>query len=450
MTTPTPFTPIYNLCQLLAYFFSETTGIKMICKDAGLNIHEISFSGSAAEIWYNVLEEAIKKSKEGELKKITEDRYKQKSELTKAWDDFIQSLKQSNIEQKDLRPEISRISEPSQPNRYNIWKVVSGGLGFALLAIIGLLLLREAPNMAPKTTSPENVTTTPIPTYTPLPSPATTIAAIAAIETPTPVPPTATPSPTSTSTFTPVPTTAPTATALVAQRINRCEVVESNIPQTQSEIAEKYGIAADRLTLFHEGCGDVVTGFVAGLGPEVEIQVPQGGCIDAPVEAFYTGDHIQNVYNNNDGRRAYTGSVIAIVFSYRVWCDELHAPISRVCVASPNTELGIGWTSPPMFVSTSNGATRTFSHCPPSTKVQYDSIAVDDELSKVERVCSNGTEEIQSLFEPFYLEGEKLVHYKSAVIDLGADCRVDFTIQDNDGSNVGLMIKSSNMPKTAP
>lgn len=113
-------------------------------------------------------------------------------------------------------------------------------------------------------------------------------------------------------------------------------------------------------------------------------------------------------------------------------------------------ELGIGWTSPPVFVLATNGAVRTFSHCPPSTTIQYDAIAVDDKLYKVELVCSDGTEDIRSLFDLFYVEGEKLVHYKSAVIDLGADCRIDFTVQDTEGGNVGLMIKGSSVPKTAP
>ncbi len=59
------------------------------------------------------------------------------------------------------------------------------------------------------------------------------------------------------------------------------------------------------------------------LGTEVELQVYEdGGCIDAPSDASFSGNHVPNPYAS--GERAYSGAVRATVMTYRMWCDELH------------------------------------------------------------------------------------------------------------------------------
>lgn len=66
-----------------------------------------------------------------------------------------------------------------------------------------------------------------------------------------------------------------------------------------------------------------MTAFVVTLGTQVELQVyEEDGCIDAPSDASFTGNHIPNPYAS--GERAYSGTVRAVVMTYRMWCDELH------------------------------------------------------------------------------------------------------------------------------
>ncbi len=118
-------------------------------------------------------------------------------------------------------------------------------------------------------------------------------------------------------------------------------------------------------------------------------------------------------------------------------------PSRNSCLATEYTFLGDGWVSQAMFIPTQAGAFRIFSHCPPMTTIQYDSISVDDEIQKVELVCRNSTTDITSLFQPFSVEGELLLHWRSSRITLESECRIDFTIKDNAGVNIGLQLKKS-------
>jgi len=119
------------------------------------------------------------------------------------------------------------------------------------------------------------------------------------------------------------------------------------------------------------------------------------------------------------------------------------SPDRNSCLATEHTFLGDGWVSQPVFRPTAAGASHIFSHCPPMTTIQYDSIAVDDEVQKVELVCHSSTTDITSLFEPFSVEGELLLHWRSSRITLESGCRIDFTIRDRAGVQVGLQIKKS-------
>lgn len=114
-----------------------------------------------------------------------------------------------------------------------------------------------------------------------------------------------------------------------------------------------------------------------------------------------------------------------------------------LCLPTQYTSIGNGWTSGPMFVSAQTGGTKTFTHCPPMTTIKYDSIAVDDEISKVELVCGDGATDISAFFTPFKVDGKLLLHWRSSRIELKQNCRIDFTIKDSAGVNIGLMIKES-------
>jgi hypothetical protein len=108
--------------------------------------------------------------------------------------------------------------------------------------------------------------------------------------------------------------------------LSKCQWLKVHLPQSQEAIAAEFGLPVNRVQVLREGCGDTIDGFVirGGAGTEyaseVEIQVPDGGCIDAPTDARVTGD-----YERRDGSlRAYSGTVRAMTMTYWPWCDELH------------------------------------------------------------------------------------------------------------------------------
>ena len=108
--------------------------------------------------------------------------------------------------------------------------------------------------------------------------------------------------------------------------LSKCQWIQANLPQSQEAIAAKFGLPVSRVQVLREGCGDTIDGFVVRGGTdteytsEVEMQVPEGGCIDAPTDAGFTGHHEQKPW----GIRAYSGIVRAMVMTYWPWCDELH------------------------------------------------------------------------------------------------------------------------------
>jgi len=54
----------------------------------------------------------------------------------------------------------------------------------------------------------------------------------------------------------------------------------------------------------------------------ITLTVYEGGCIDAPNEATFTGKYEQNKFPS--GKRGYGGTVTAKILTYTMWCDELH------------------------------------------------------------------------------------------------------------------------------
>gem|GEM_PF-4210971 len=111
--------------------------------------------------------------------------------------------------------------------------------------------------------------------------------------------------------------------------------------------------------------------------------------------------------------------------------------LAHSCIKSEYSSLGNGWTSPELFSRyTVKGETRIYSHCPPSSSIQYTSIVADDLIVDVIRVCSQSSNSVHSLFKPFTVEGELLQYYRSSQIDLKPDCRIDFVVQDDNGQAI--------------
>jgi hypothetical protein len=117
--------------------------------------------------------------------------------------------------------------------------------------------------------------------------------------------------------------------------------------------------------------------------------------------------------------------------------------VQNQCLPTQYTFIGDGWVSPPTFLATDTGATRIFSHCPPMATIQYNAIAVDDHVEKVELVCISSTTEITDLFTPYKKEDQDLLFWRSSRITLESQCRIDFTISDYAGVNIGLQINGS-------
>jgi len=152
----------------------------------------------------------------------------------------------------------------------------------------------------PTSTFTQTAINTPEPQPTDTPVPATD----------TPVPPTPTPMP---PTDTPIP---PTPTP---RTLSRCEITQRDFPQSIESVATKFNVSVNAVfDVIRENCGlDIVDGFILRSSTLVTIQVPEGGCIDAPPDAAYTAPPVSNGVG---GQRAFEGAVTASAMTYRVWC----------------------------------------------------------------------------------------------------------------------------------
>jgi hypothetical protein len=114
-------------------------------------------------------------------------------------------------------------------------------------------------------------------------------------------------------------TTIPQIQAINTTALSRCELIKQNFPQSLGAISEKFGIPVNSIfDVNHENCGgDIIDGFVYRSNQEVELDVPNGGCIDAPPNAFFSD---ATVSNGVGGSRAYSGKVRASAITYRMYC----------------------------------------------------------------------------------------------------------------------------------
>jgi hypothetical protein len=136
-----------------------------------------------------------------------------------------------------------------------------------------------------------------------------------------------TPAPTATNTLfsistdTPEPSTATLSLSTPTPvMLSRCEITRGDFPQSIEAIAVKFNLPiAVIFDIIRENCGPtIVDGFILRSGTAVTLQVPEGGCIDAPPDAVYTEP---TVSNSVGGQRAFEGTVSASAITYRVWCS---------------------------------------------------------------------------------------------------------------------------------
>jgi hypothetical protein len=116
---------------------------------------------------------------------------------------------------------------------------------------------------------------------------------------------------------------------------------------------------------------------------------------------------------------------------------------SLLCLSTPYSTLGNDWSSAPNYSSITNSEVVIFTHCPPTTTITYESITIDNELQKVELVCADGINDITHLFRSFTAVNEELPHWRSSQIEVRQNCRIDFTIKNSDGGEIGLQIEQS-------
>ena len=108
-------------------------------------------------------------------------------------------------------------------------------------------------------------------------------------------------------------------------------------------------------------------------------------------------------------------------------------------ISGTTINLGSGWT-PSNISPAGNDTYRVYSHYP-QNNLRYVSVYVDDDLVKVEKVCSTSSSDITYLFDKRtdISNAQNLPYYQSDLITVDG-CRIDFTVIDNHGGNMGIDI----------
>lgn len=74
-------------------------------------------------------------------------------------------------------------------------------------------------------------------------------------------------------------------------------------------------------------------------------------------------------------------------------------------------------------------------------KIRYTRISVDDDLEKIELVCTDSVTDISSLFSRIPKpEGDIFPNFESQPIDIFGNCRIDFTVTNSLGGGTGITV----------
>lgn len=356
-----------KLREALTYLYEDETAARRVAHDADLEVRQISFSNRSVDNWNNILLQAQKEGKMANLMAVTFREFKESEVLAKAWHDYLVGAGRGTV---------SKQGDPSaHPSQRWAWvwlsalvaiSIILGAiflgpfiwqfLGFSLVTTTSVLptvapvLLADTPTpvptftslpiptntFIPSTNTPKPETPAPIATSTPIPVISTSTNTALPINIHTLGPPTAaqtitftntplptlTDTPTPTSTFTPVPPI-PTNTVMPStptpRPLSRCEITQRDFPQTIEAVAAKFNVPVNAIfDIIRENCGSIVDGFILRGSTEVEIEVPNGGCIDAPPNAVFSQSTVSDGFG---GLRAYEGTVRAGALTYRIWCS---------------------------------------------------------------------------------------------------------------------------------
>lgn len=133
----------------------------------------------------------------------------------------------------------------------------------------------------------------------------------------------------------PTATTAPTVTAMptvTTVPVNglqygpdqeKCQWLLTNFPQSEEAMRLRFNLPSDSsVTLVTEFCRDeVVNGFILEGRTEIEVQVPNGGCIDSDTDSYFSDTPQPESWG---GLRATSGVVRAEGMTYRAaWCERI-------------------------------------------------------------------------------------------------------------------------------
>jgi hypothetical protein len=113
-----------------------------------------------------------------------------------------------------------------------------------------------------------------------------------------------------------------------------------------------------------------------------------------------------------------------------------------VVLRPQDCELGNGSAGESSDVAIPVGIIRSFSHCPPWSRVEYVRVSVDDELDGVQVACRTSAQDVTESFSRLDSPGYILPTYTSRPFDVPSGCTVEFAIREISGSNIGITVVS--------
>ena len=106
----------------------------------------------------------------------------------------------------------------------------------------------------------------------------------------------------------------------ISSQQDQCDWLQDNLPQTADDVIREFGLPSDTTIKFiYELCPSAANAFAFKANSAVELEVPDGGCIDS-WSGFteYIGDVGTPVEDGHGGWRVYRGIVRAPEMTYRI------------------------------------------------------------------------------------------------------------------------------------
>ena len=103
----------------------------------------------------------------------------------------------------------------------------------------------------------------------------------------------------------------------------KCQQLLNSFPQTEEEMRARFNLPPDSsVALVTEFCrGEVVNGFILEGRTDIQVEVPDGGCIDSDTDSYFSETPQPESWG---GLRATGGVVRAEGMTYRAaWCERI-------------------------------------------------------------------------------------------------------------------------------